>query len=45
MSGITIALLILALFCFLLSAANVMSPRINFQGLGLSFLTLSMLIK
>ena len=33
-------MLALALLCFILGALNISSPRVNFLGLGLAFLTL-----
>jgi len=44
MSQLKSALLILALVCFLLAAANMPWPRPNFTALGLFFGTLALLI-
>ncbi len=41
---ITLALLIVALVCFLLGAAQFPQPRINFVALGLAFWVLSLII-
>jgi hypothetical protein len=37
-------LTLLAFVCFFLSALNVVAPRVNFIGLGLTFFTLRFLI-
>lgn len=37
-------LLVLALVCFVASALNVTSARVNLQSAGLAFLTLSFLV-
>ena len=38
-------MLALAILCFILGAANIASPRVNFLGLGLVFLTLNFLLR
>lgn len=44
MSVIKMAVLLLALICFLLAAVGVSSPRINLEALGLFFLTIFFII-
>jgi hypothetical protein len=44
MITIHLALLIAAFLCFLLTALNVVAPRLNLLGLGLAFWVLAVMI-